>query len=133
YINDILLQPDGKIVATGADYYNYIYMLATRYLPDGSVDESCGDGGFVKVKFGDGSEAKSVLLQQDGKIILSGYSNNLSSFAMVRLNANGIVDSSFGENGLVVTDIASNDKSTASVLQQDGKIILGGTDYSTNF
>lgn len=132
YINALALQSDGKIIAVGTKDDDDGNMLAVRYLPDGSIDKSFGREGFANPVFENGSEATSVLLQSDGKIILSGLSN-FSNFAMARLDSNGIVDSSFGENGLVVTEILSDDRSTASVLQPDGKIILGGTDYTTNF
>lgn len=133
YANALALQADGKIIAAGTKDDGDRNMLAVRYLTDGSVDESFGNNGFANPIFKNGSEAKSVLLQPDGKIILSGWSNNFSNFAMARLDSNGTVDSSFGENGLVVTDIGPNERSTASALQPDGKIILGGTDYTTNF
>ncbi|SFQ55366.1 T9SS type A sorting domain-containing protein [Parafilimonas terrae] len=133
YINALALQPDDKIIAVGSKDYGEGGMLAVRYMPDGSLDESFGDAGFTNLNFNNGSEAYSTLLQPDGKIILSGACNNFSDFAMARLKTNGIIDSSFGENGLLITDAGGEAISNSASLQKDGKIILGGSDYSTNF
>ena len=137
YINALALQPDGKIIAAGKEDF-YIAggnMGIVRYLPDGSLDESFGNGGLETVQFKNSSEATGMALQTDGKIVLTGSSGNLydtSYLAVARLNANGLIDSSFGTNGLTETNIDGLDFGTACALQQDGKIILGGQDKSIN-
>ena len=50
-----------------------------------------------------------------------------SYFAVVRYNANGSIDSSFGTNGYSKTTLTKNNHyPTCMALQQDGKIIVGG-------
>jgi uncharacterized delta-60 repeat protein len=72
------------------------------------------------------------VLQSDGKIILSGYSVGATrDFAVVRYNADGSLDTSFGTGGIVTTPIGSGtDEAYSVVLQSDGKIIAAG--YSNN-
>jgi len=68
-------------------------------------------------------------LQSDGKIVVAGYSYNGSNydFAVVRYNANGSPDTSFGTVGKVTTAIgAGNDSAYSIALQSDGKIVVAG-------
>lgn len=77
----------------------------------------------------------AAAVQSDGKIILAGYGDSggftLNDFILVRLNANGTLDNTFGNNGIVITDVNtnSNDELKALCLQNDGKILAAGTTY----
>ncbi len=132
-ITDIALQPDGKIVAAGNT--NSFYginpnMAVARYNADGSLDQNFGKAGKVNIQFeGRASKAESVILQPDGKIFIGGYINTLdipADFALVRCEQDGSLDSIFGINGKVITDMGGEDYKTNCLLQEDGKIILAG-------
>lgn len=111
----IALQPDGKIVAagatyTGADAYDFAVL---RYNADGTLDPSFGNGGVVTTDFGGGVDsydaATSIAVQPDGKIIVAGgvfqpSGGTGEDFGMARYNSDGTLDSSFGDNGRVITD-----------------------------
>jgi uncharacterized delta-60 repeat protein len=76
----VALQPNGNIVAVGQTALNDTgssdFALA-RYNPDGSVDTTFGNSGFVSTPFGASvAFANTVLIQIDGKIIAVGNSNN---------------------------------------------------------
>src|SRR5690606_31588388 len=74
-----------------------------------------------------------MVLQPDGKIILAGYAAVTDNFnlAMVRLDTAGNVDTTFGVDGKVSTDINSRpDFGKAITLQPDTKIILTGYSYA---
>lgn len=112
--NAIAVQPDGKIVVAGS-----AVMMGTgqdfalvRYLPDGTLDASFGDGGRVTTSFTDDSDtAYTLLLQPDGKIVVAGDANEGTSgldFAIARFDANGALDASFGQGGKATTSIAAN-------------------------
>lgn len=132
-LTDVKLQPDGKIVASGFSDTNFesVFALA-RLNTDGSVDVSFGTGGSGKQTtkiFPKENRSYSSLIQPDGKIILAGYVQGagfVSSIgAMVRYNANGTLDESFGSFGTVgyITD------GTVGIFQDfvrmtDGKIII---------
>jgi uncharacterized delta-60 repeat protein len=80
---DLILQPDGKLIAAGYEYgvedspvhFGYTsHFAVVRYLPDGSLDPSFGSGGLVVTRIGasNASSASSLALQPDGKIIAVG-------------------------------------------------------------
>jgi len=79
--------------------------------------------------------AFAVLIQADGKIVAAGCtsSNAQTDFLVVRYNADGQLDGTFGQNGLVITDFAQGqDCAYAMALQPDGKIVLVGETFYAN-
>ncbi|HEX8248141.1 MAG TPA: FG-GAP-like repeat-containing protein [Pyrinomonadaceae bacterium] len=132
---DIVVQPDGKIlVAGGANDTNtgFSYTVV-RFNTDGSLDSGFANGGIFRFEFGNGSdEAQGIVLQPDGKIVVAGEANVNpfaadTAFGVIRLNPNGTFDSTFGNNGVVITNFFSSlDKATEVALQPDGKIVATG-------
>ncbi|MGE8144457.1 hypothetical protein ACQKP7_04530 [Pseudomonas frederiksbergensis] len=126
--------PDGKILVVSTrvfDYYNFVGVLA-RLNPDGSFDESFNDGkGFTVVKYQNYSTQLSTFLQQpDGNIIVAGIASmpNGSSALVARINADGTLDTHFGESGFFLIR-ASEERSTwiqTLALQSNGSIIAAG-------
>ncbi|MBS1745720.1 MAG: T9SS type A sorting domain-containing protein [Bacteroidetes bacterium] len=134
----LAIQTDGKIISGGnagaRDYHHSTYMAAARLNTDGSVDSSFGNNGIQHVLFGDDdSQSTDILLQKDGKAIISGwsYTSNYAdvNFALARLNPDGAFDESFGNNGKTITVVNGFAVAESAALQQDGKVVLGG--YST--
>jgi uncharacterized delta-60 repeat protein len=130
------IQANGKILAVGNSEYSVETAPGTRddftivrLEANGSVDKTFGENGIVRTQIGSYSRAKSIAVQADGKIIVGGfaYVNNNAyrlSFAIVRYNENGSIDSSFGTNGIVTTINENNDESVHSLaIQSDGKIL----------
>ena len=77
--SDVVLQPDGKIVAVGEHLSSEGLTLhqdfaLVRYRADGTLDSSFGIGGKVTTAINAG--ARAVALQQDGKIVVTGSSNS---------------------------------------------------------
>lgn len=109
YVNDIALQPDGKIVI-GGDFTNINNNGAFAYLarvnPDGSVDAAAGS-------FNTGSPINEIELQPDGKIVFGG-----NFPALLRVNADGSPDNSF--------NVPVNNRVFALAVQPNGKILVGG-------
>ncbi|MBM4074118.1 MAG: hypothetical protein FJ267_00555, partial [Planctomycetes bacterium] len=131
-INGIALQSDGRIVAVGERFNgsNRDFVIA-RFNTNGSLDGSFDTDGIVTTSFGASDDiARSVALQNDGRIVVAGYrrENGPShDFALVRYNGNGSLDSSFDGDGIVFTDyIGGADQAHSVVIQPDGKIIAGG-------
>jgi len=60
--------------------------------------------------------------------VAAGYSSNGSKndFALVRYNADGSLDTSFGTGGIVTTPIGIIDLASALGIQSDGKIVVAG-------
>jgi uncharacterized delta-60 repeat protein len=73
---------------------------------------------------GSADVASSVALQFDGKIVVGGTSEG--DFAVARYNADGTLDTSFGDGGKVTTDLGGADRINALVLQPDGAIAVAG-------
>ncbi|MCP4346070.1 MAG: hypothetical protein GY795_11170, partial [Desulfobacterales bacterium] len=91
-------------------------------------------GGTVITPIGTGDDSgQALILRSDGKIIVTGYSDNGSDkdFAAVQYNADGTPDTEFGTGGKVTTPIGGGDDLCyAGAIQSDGKIVLAG--YSHN-
>jgi uncharacterized delta-60 repeat protein len=122
----ILPLPDGSIYIIHWDagtYQNYF----SKRRSDGSIDSSFGlngqsaDAGLVITE---------AAIQQDGKIVVTGSSDNFD-FAVSRYNTNGSLDSSFSDDGKQTTDLGENyNESTWSVvIQKDKKILVAGVSY----
>jgi len=97
----------------------------------GSLDNTFGMSGIVVTPINiSGSIVKAMTIQTDGKILVAGYSgwgSNNNEFAVARYNIDGTLDSTFGTNGIVLTQIGIDDASgNAIALQTDGKIIIAG-------
>jgi uncharacterized delta-60 repeat protein len=127
-IASIVLQPDGKIIAGG---YAWNQFLLMRYNTDGSLDNTFGTGGMVKTSI-EGTESSiwAITQQPDGKIVAAGTTGDINNlkFALARYNNNGILDTSFGIAGAVSTDFnsVSYDIATSIALISGGKILLAG-------
>ncbi len=126
----IAIQTDGKIVVVGDSLVDLTWDIAVvRYQTDGSLDTSFGNGGKALTPVGNFDDfGYAVALQSDGKIVVAGVSDaTYNNFALVRLNADGSLDSSFGTGGKVITPTSvGHDEAYAVVVQSDGKIIAGG-------
>jgi uncharacterized delta-60 repeat protein len=132
----VALQTDGKIVVAGAaDIADDLAAFAVaRYTAGGNLDITfSGDGRLITDFSVDNDYAYSVCLQPDGKIIAAGYAYNGTNddFALARYNPNGSPDTSFSEDGSIVTDLATGeDKGLAVILQVDGKIVVAGSGFN---
>ncbi|MFN9917280.1 MAG: delta-60 repeat domain-containing protein, partial [Pirellulaceae bacterium] len=127
----VTVQPDGKIVLGGSATIGSTTDFAlVRYNADGSLDNSFGTGGMVTTAIGTGNDfGNSVTLQPDGKIVVGGWASNGSNndFALVRYNADGSLDTSFGTGGRVTTAIGTGtDHGRSVTVQPDGKIVVAG-------
>src|SRR6266704_1317908 len=145
YAFDVALQPDGKIIAAGTVFVDFIpgessntdFALA-RYNPNGSLDTTFGNGGRAMTDFvGLEDDAFSVLIQPDGKIVAVGSANDPATyydFAAARYLSNGTIDTTFGVAGKVTTDFGDQnfDRARSAALQPDGKIVAAGFAISQN-
>jgi uncharacterized delta-60 repeat protein len=130
----ITLQEDGRILVAGTttikiDYHPYWKFMVARYNPDGSLDTTFDSDGMVITDFNDTNEyANDILVQPDGKIVAVGRTNSTGSidFALARYNPDGSLDTSFGEDGKVITTLLSINTGNAVALQPDGKILMAG-------
>ena len=129
-----VLQADGKIVTIGSRWnsnlpQNHQDFAVFRYNPNGTLDDSFGRGGKIYTDFQNTSDdARDVVLQPDGKIVVMGQDRSTStSLLLARYNPDGSLDTTFGVNGKVRTFIGNNIHSLNSLLlQPDGKFVVAG-------
>jgi uncharacterized delta-60 repeat protein len=73
----------------------------------------------------DGDTARAVAVGPDGKIVLAG--GHRDDFALVRYLPDGSLDGRFGDGGVVITDLGSDDHARAVALAPGGKIVVAGS------
>ena len=137
YAQSVAVQPDGKIVVGGhtSDGTN-LQFAAVRYNANGSLDTTFDGDGKVIIPVGSGDDVgTSLALQSDGKILLAGETaqGGFKDFALVRLNTNGSLDTTFHFDGAVGTAFNAFDDYGRSVkVQADGKIVVAGFTSTTS-
>ncbi len=117
---------DGKILVGGetGTYPTYDFALA-RYNTDGTLDPTFGNGGKVVTDFNSTTDQiYSVLIDLQGKIVATGTSSG--DFALARYNTDGTLDPTFGNGGLITTNILGYDTAQDAALTQDGRVTLAG-------
>lgn len=130
-----LLQSDGKIIGVGFEGGSPDSIAIARYHSDGSPDINFGNNGIFTQSLGIGVRGMWGSIQQDGKIIVTGeYSSGATDEAYIlRITTDGILDATFGNNGITTRHIGTNgaDRVYNIKLQSDQKIILsGGTNWN---
>lgn len=135
----IALQVDGKLVITGwaMNFSNSKETFVARFKSDGDPDSTFNSDGFIVPQFNtSGDEGHAVLVQQDGKILVSGQSYDsltLNEAMLLRFDSAGNPDNTFNGTGIVLHDIANKDNWSNSIIQQpDGKIVSIGVSYNTS-
>ncbi len=129
--DDAKLQPDGRIVIAGGFTDTSVFppefgFALARFLPDGSLDATFGNGGRVNTSVGDG-RAGALALQADGKIVVAGRIVDAGAhFALARYLPDGSLDATFDGDGLVITLDAALQGASDVVVQPDGKIAASG-------
>ncbi|MCY7411165.1 MAG: T9SS type A sorting domain-containing protein [Chitinophagales bacterium] len=122
----IAIQPDDKIVLAGSNF------TIVRLNPDGSFDDSFGiEGETIDLNLP--ASAFSVVVQPDGKIVAGGTIHDTIKMedhvVIVRYNADGSIDNSFGINGISIAEFkAEGDGKLA--LQLDEKILAANASWN---
>ena len=127
----LLLQPDGKIVMAGYSSNGTDNDFSViRVDSSGTLDTSFGSGGKLVVPVGNAADIlNSATLQSDGKIVLAGYSSNGTNYdlSVVRIAADGTLDTTFNSTGKLLLPIGNGDDRATTVIQQsNGKLVLAG-------
>ncbi|HKY62319.1 MAG TPA: delta-60 repeat domain-containing protein [bacterium] len=126
----VALQSGEKILISGdfSDGGNSDFALF-RFEGDGLPDLSFGTDGKVRTDIATIDVESALTVQNDGKLVLvgsAGETDSSGSFAILRYNPDGSLDSGFGTDGKVVTNFGSSALATAVALSSDGKIIVAG-------
>lgn len=134
YAYDLFVQADGKIVVVGTRYDGNFSasMLALRLNVDGTLDTSFGTGGYSEPNVSTGDDfAFAVAPLVNGQFLLAGSridANFNNQPVVIRLNADGSVDNTFGNNGLAEVTVNQIENQFWSVgVQVDGRIVASGS------
>ncbi len=124
-IDDMVLQPDGKILITGGflNYNGTARRCIARVNADGSLDTSFDPG------TGASWYINAITLRPDGKILIAGEFTSYNGTPRTRLallNPDGSLDAFFHPG------TGANSPISAMALQTDGKVIIGGFFTSYN-
>ncbi|MBZ0207858.1 MAG: T9SS type A sorting domain-containing protein [Flavobacteriales bacterium] len=135
YGYSVAIQHDGRIVVAGSTSLSFAVDLAlARYNMDGTLDGSFGVGGKATTAFGTApDQARSVVIQPDGMIVVAGFASISSGkdFVLARYDTNGNLDSGFGVEGKVIIDFAAwHDYGYSVLIDVAGKIVVAG--YAEN-
>jgi uncharacterized delta-60 repeat protein len=126
----VLPQADGAIIIGGSALENGRWDLAlARYLADGRLDQSFGDGGVALLALDGDTRLRAALLLPNGKLLVAGDLNRVGSLGggtiVARFLANGALDPSFGAGqGYVVADLGPS-QGLGLAVQPDGKLLTG--------
>jgi uncharacterized delta-60 repeat protein len=121
----VLVQPNGRVVAAGGGGPASSFCVVRLRSANGTLDPTFGSGGKRVVDLGSDDESVyGAALQPDGKIVLAGDSRLQP--AVVRLKANGALDTTFDGDGKKLFSWGAIGRVTAVVVAPNGKILLGG-------
>jgi uncharacterized delta-60 repeat protein len=147
--DNIALQPDGKIIMTGASMNlgGTVSLGVARLNADGSFDNTFGTAGVSLVGMGgmpsQGGFEPEIVIQPDGKILICGYGWNASDDDMFvcRLLPGGSLDPAFGTGGIVYANLSAvGQPDAAYALTTDaagniyacGSTRVGGTPFTND-
>jgi uncharacterized delta-60 repeat protein len=123
-VTQLVMLPNGQILVGGYfTSYNVDAAAPDRLLrlnADGTLDKSFNPGGS-----GFDYWVDALVVQSNGKIVVGGrfttYNGAVAQDYVLRLNANGTLDSSFNPGGT-----GANNFVQALAIQPDGKLVIGG-------
>lgn len=136
WCTSMALDAQGRIVLAGktGESLRRCDFAVARYLPDGALDESFADQGGLVTLFPKGFGAESVLIQKDGKIVVSGSAGTSSqAMTVMRHLPSGKIDRTFGAEGIVHLALSKSARGSIgsgtgkAALQPDGKFLVAGT------
>jgi uncharacterized delta-60 repeat protein len=126
-IKSVAVQSDGAVLVGGsfATFNGMARNSLAKLHADGTLDSS-----FIPATT-DVDVVNCIIMQPDGRILVGGYSNRtdaeyiFKTYKLIRLNANGTLDTTFQP---AMGPITQNDTYICAIaLQPDGKVIVGGS------
>jgi len=139
FITAMAVTSDHKIITAGIGGLDAFTphgadVLLAKYDDKGNLEADFGANGLVIVDFGLFEYAQCVKLLNDNKILVGGCARKTpnfegkNNFLLVRFNADGSLDSSFGDNGKVITDVGLIYGSVINsiAVTADGSVIAAG-------
>ena len=127
---DVTRLPGGKLLVAGRGNFGF---AVARFMPNGSLDSAFGDGGVVITKISRDSEtAYSIARGEAGSFVLAGGIAGLrvvERIAVARYEADGDLDPTFGQGGVVVTRFGNFSVANDAVVGQNGSVLVCGQSH----
>ncbi|MBI5757198.1 MAG: hypothetical protein HZA46_01620 [Planctomycetales bacterium] len=123
--NAVALSGSQIVVAGSHNNSGTVDFVVARYNANGGLDSNFSGDGLLVQSITSGTDvAEDVIVQPDGRIVLTGRGNG--QFAVTRLQSDGTLDTTFDSDGIVSTSIGSSSAGYAATVQSNGRLIVGG-------
>lgn len=131
----IRVDGSGRVVVAGDGVWqDNTHVVVVRYLPDGRLDATFGQGGISTIPFLGATSVTGLGIQPDGRIVIGGTLNadwtDGFGFSVLRLDSQGTPDWTFGGgDGLTNGGPGFGGGSGTSdlIIRRNGKILLSGS------
>ena len=102
-------------------------MVLIRYTANGQLDTTFGTNGYATISVdGEDTYPRAIAVDDDDSIVVGGSAAD-DGMALVRFTADGDLDTTFGDGGVVTESIAG--VASAIAIDDDGNIVIAGADY----
>jgi len=131
-IGSVIVLGDGRIVLGGRRLNDFALV---RYLPDGSLDGTFGNGGLATADSGASETIGQLIALPNGKLLAAGSTFTAQDgpidFLLARFHADGVLDTSFGSSGFLKTDFNSGSKDGCGAVAVAGPdlVLAAGTTF----
>lgn len=136
--SDVVVLSDGSFVIAGTiQINNKGALFVAKFTNTCSFDATFGNNGVATYSAGDGTSARALTVQTDGKIIVVGdeyptvSDSNDQRILVARFGAAGIIDNSFGINGRFISTANQKGQAQDVVIDSSGRIIFTGSIVGT--
>jgi uncharacterized delta-60 repeat protein len=129
----LTVQNDGKVLVTGSSYNGLDYdIIVVRFNTNGTLDTTFGTGGVVLYDGGDYDRGFGIDTNSSGNILVTGVMTkpdpNITDYdiPVICFDSNGILNTSFGNNGIVLYDSGFSEQCYDLIVQSDDTILVTG-------
>jgi len=136
--SDVVVLSDGSFVIAGTmQINNKGALFVAKFTNTCNFDATFGNNGIATYSAGDGTSARALTVQPDGKIIVVGdeyptvSDSNDQRILVARFSAVGIIDNSFGLNGRFISTANQKGQAQDVVIDSNGRIIFTGSIVGT--
>lgn len=130
FVSKNIILENGKIILVGWINSNTNDFLIIGLNSDGSLDQDFGDNGRLIIDSGYGDDKAFAVAEYNNSLFVGGYFRNQegkSDFSITKLNMNGVLDLSFGENGIAKLNVPTKRGEIKDFLITDtGDIVATG-------
>lgn len=106
----VIVLADGRLVVGGHRAAAVTDLALARYLADGSLDTTFGNGGLATGDSGATEVTEQLIELPNAKLVIGGWTNdaNAEDFLLARFHPDGALDTSFGSSGFIRTDVGAS-------------------------